>query len=104
MERAAAGLTRRNLDQLLDRKAHALDAIGRLLESYSYDQILKRGFALVRNATGQPVLAAGGIGPGQRLRLQFHDGELPVVTEGKAPARRPGPGKDDPKGGQGSLL
>ena len=101
LERTVAGLTRRSLDQLLDRKVHALEALGRLLESYSYDQVLKRGFALVRNASGQPVLAADGIGPGQRLRLQFHDGEMPVVTEGRPPAsRRPGSGKDD----QGSLL
>jgi exodeoxyribonuclease VII large subunit len=104
LERTVAGLTRRSLEQLLDRKAHALEAIGRLLESYSYDHVLKRGFALVRNATGEPVLAAGGIGPGQRLRLQFHDGEMPVVTEGRAAApRRPGPGKGG-SGGQGSLL
>jgi exodeoxyribonuclease VII large subunit len=101
LERAAAGLSRRSLEQFLERKAHALEALGRLLESYSYDQILKRGFALVRNAGGQPVLAAGGIGPGQRLRLQFHDGEIVVQTEGRAPAsRRPGPDKDS----QGSLL
>jgi exodeoxyribonuclease VII large subunit len=101
LERTAAGLSRRGLEQYLDRKAHALDALGRLLESYSYDQVLKRGFALVRNAAGQPVLSAEGIGPAQRLRLQFHDGEMPVVTEGRArPVRRPGPGNGD----QGSLL
>jgi exodeoxyribonuclease VII large subunit len=101
LERAAVGLTRRGLDQLMERKAHALEALSRLLDSYSYDQILKRGFALVRNAAGQPVLAGAEIGPGQRLRLQFHDGEVPVVTEGRGPAPRRSPSsKDD----QGSLL
>jgi exodeoxyribonuclease VII large subunit len=100
LERTAAGFTQRSLAQLVEKKAHALEALGRLLESYSYDQILRRGFALVRNGAGQPVLAAGGIGPGQRLRLQFHDGELPVLTEGRGPPRR-SPGD---KGDQGSLL
>ena len=98
------GLDNAEVEQLLDRKAQALEAIGRLLESYSYDQVLKRGFALVRNAAGDPVLAAAGIGPGQRLRLQFQDGELPVLTEGRpAASRRPGPAKGG-SGDQGSLL
>jgi exodeoxyribonuclease VII large subunit len=112
LERAASGLTRRSLDQLLERRTHALEALGRLLESYSYDQILKRGFALVRNAAGEPVFAGGGIGPGQRLRLQFHDVEVAVVSEGKPASRRPGPPKGTPQGAppgtpggdQGSLL
>jgi exodeoxyribonuclease VII large subunit len=103
LERATAGLTRRALDTMIERKAHTLEALGRLLDSYSYDQVLKRGFALVRDAAGEPVTAAASLGGGERLRVQFHDGEIGAVTEGRSsPAKRAAPAK--PKPDQGSLL
>lgn len=99
LERISAGLTRRNLETLIERKAQALQSLGQLLESYSYDQVLKRGFALVRDGTGAPVLAAAQVATGQALHLQFHDGVVDA-TAGAAPKRKPStPG---PK--QGSLL
>jgi exodeoxyribonuclease VII large subunit len=106
LERSAAGLTPRSLTALVERQAHALDALGRLLESFSYDQVLKRGFVLVRNVAGVPVTAAAGVAAGDRLRLQFHDGEAAVTADGRsgggAPAKRsPSP---KPGGDQGSLL
>jgi exodeoxyribonuclease VII large subunit len=105
LERITAGFTRRMVDGLLERQARALEALGRLLESYSYDQVLKRGFALVRNAVGEPVLAAASVPAGERLRLQFHDGEVGATAAGQptAPVKRTStPSKPTP--GQGSLL
>jgi len=111
LERIAAGLMPRNLNALIEREAHRLEALGRLLDSYSYDQVLKRGFALVRNAAGEPVLAAAGLGAGEHLRLQFHDGEVAAMVEGQTTAaRKPEPKKSEPKksepkkSDQGSLL
>jgi exodeoxyribonuclease VII large subunit len=100
LERGAAGLKPRILSQLIERQAHALESLGRLLESYSYDRVLRRGFALVRSAAGEPVAAAAGLGPGQRLRVQFHDGEVAVSTDGPRQTRRPAGNAPD----QGSLL
>jgi exodeoxyribonuclease VII large subunit len=100
LERSAAGLKPRMLSQLVERQAHALETLGRLLESYSYDHVLKRGFALVRSAAGEPVTAAAAIGPGQRLRVQFHDGGVAVTSDGPRPIRRPAGNESD----QGSLL
>jgi exodeoxyribonuclease VII large subunit len=103
LERATAGLTRRVLEAMIERKAHTLEALGRLLDSYSYDQVLKRGFALVRNSDGEPVTAAAGLGGAERLSLQFHDGAVSVVTEGRsAPPKRAATVKSKPE--QGSLL
>jgi exodeoxyribonuclease VII large subunit len=107
LERASAGFTARTVTNLIERQAHALEALGRLLESYSYDQVLKRGFALVRNAAGEPIIAAAGVPAGERLRLQFHDGEIGATAAGQpAPLKRTAPSKDTPRGtpGQGSLL
>ena len=53
-----------------------LDSCTRLLESYSYEGVLARGFALVRDAAGGPVVSAAAVAPGQELHLQFHDGEI----------------------------
>ncbi len=100
LERGSAGLTRRNLDALIERKAQALGSLGQLLDSYSYDQVLKRGFALVRDEAGQPVLAAAQVAPGQALHLQFHDGGIDATAAGGPP--RKGPNGGGPK--QGSLL
>ncbi len=99
LERGSAGLTRRNLDALIERKTQALRSLGQLLDSYSYDQVLKRGFALVRDAAGAPVLAAAQVTPGQALQLQFHDGGVDATAAG-------GPKRKGPDGGpkQGSLL
>jgi exodeoxyribonuclease VII large subunit len=44
----------------------------------SYRSVLRRGFALVRDGTGQPVYAAAGVQHGQALRLEFADGEVSV--------------------------
>jgi exodeoxyribonuclease VII large subunit len=93
---------------LTDRLRHhrlQLDSCARLLDSYSYEGVLARGFALVRNPVGDPLISAASIAPGQELRVQFHDGEIAAVAEG-APRRRTSPkprtatGEDD----QGSLL
>ncbi|GAB2176225.1 exodeoxyribonuclease VII large subunit [Dongia sp. agr-C8] len=105
LERVGAGFAPRLITGLIERQTHALESLGRLLESYSYDQVLKRGFALVRNAAGEPVLAAAGVPAGERLRLQFHDGEVGATAAGtpvSAPKRGSPPSKTKPD--QGSLL
>jgi len=105
LERVGAGFTPRTVTNLIERQSHVLDTLGRLLESYSYDQVLKRGFALVRNAAGEPIVAAAGVTAGERLRLQFQDGEVSATAAGTPPAppKRSGSApKDTP--GQGSLL
>jgi len=89
---------------------HRYDALGGLLESYSYQRVLERGFVLVRDPQGKPVTAAAEARPGERLDLRFHDGDVGVQVAGAAappaprPARKspPGPGSSD--GSQGSLL
>jgi exodeoxyribonuclease VII large subunit len=105
LERATAGFAPRIVTGLIERQAHALESLGRLLESYSYDQVLKRGFALVRNAAGEPVLTAAAVPAGERLRLQFHDGEVGATAAG-APVSTPkrGSGHSKAKPDQGSLL
>ena len=108
---------RKALPQLLDRLARAekrqlgdlarrLDGHAKLLESYSYHGVLKRGYAVVRDAEGKPVRDGAGQKAGAALEIEFADDRLGVVV---APggAAKPEPKKAAPKkpdGKQGSLL
>lgn len=87
---------------LADRTAR-LAAAGRLLESYSYVDVLRRGYALVLDpATGHALGSAQEAPPGRAVSIRFHDGEAPAVIGGSKPHR---PARaSDPKPEQGSLL
>jgi exodeoxyribonuclease VII large subunit len=71
---------------LRQRKA-VLEGLSARLESASYTSVLARGFALVRDAKGAPVVAAASIAPGQNLRLTFADGEVGVSADGTRQGR-----------------
>ncbi|RMF11717.1 MAG: exodeoxyribonuclease VII large subunit [Alphaproteobacteria bacterium] len=66
----------------VDRWRDALAAQVRLMESLSYGQVLARGFALVRDAAGQPVTRAAGAVAGADWEVEFHDGRVPVEVKG----------------------
>ncbi len=88
-----------------------LQTLGRVLESTSYRNVLKRGFAVVYGPAG-PVTRAAGLAPGLALELEFDDGKAPATALGgpapvkPRPARKAKPAKsissnDEP---QGTLL
>jgi exodeoxyribonuclease VII large subunit len=112
LDTVASGLRPNILTHLIDRQYTALGHASALLDSYSYEQILKRGFVLVRDAEGAPLGAAAQVATGQDLHLQFHDGVIEAVAgaaDAAAPAKRAArkTGSDTPPTGsppQGSLL
>jgi len=57
------------------RKADRLSAVAHLFDSLNYKSVLKRGFALVRDAEGQPIHSADAVMDGQALVLEFADGK-----------------------------
>lgn len=105
--------------RLLKGAGERLDAVQKLLESYSYKGVLERGFVLVRDATGTPVLSADALSPGDGISLSFRDsGQVGATVDtvgpgAGTPAKKPKPARparkkkappdaaDDP---QGSLL
>jgi exodeoxyribonuclease VII large subunit len=112
IDTVAAGLRPNILTHLIDRQYTALGHASALLDSYSYEQILKRGFVLVRDAGGAPLGAAAQVAAGQDLHLQFHDGVIEAIAGdagAAAPAKRVArkTASDTPPAGsppQGSLL
>ena len=72
-----------------------------LLQSFSYERILERGFALVHDAAGHLVKNAASLRAGARVSIRFADGTTNATVDGARPfgrsARAPDPG-------QGHLL
>ena len=85
----------------LDRLGKHLAGLQRILTALSYQGVLARGFALVRDTAGEPVRSAGAVTTNDPLEIEFADGRVPaVVTGGTATRKRRNPDKR----GQGSLF
>jgi len=120
-ERAAAleARLRRGILNALSRHRRHLDGCAKLLTTLSYQGVLRRGFALVRDAQGRSVRTVRQVAPGGRLDIELSDGHVAAraddtgkaeagQTEPQSPARRGEPGrikaKAGPDGSQGSLF
>lgn len=69
--------------RLADASA-ALAGLEQMLNSLSYERVLDRGFAILRDADGRPLPQSAGIKPGAALSVQMRDGALPVTARGRA--------------------
>jgi exodeoxyribonuclease VII large subunit len=114
--RALGARLGRETRQALTDSESTLGRLGGLLRSYSYENVLARGFAVVRDAAGAPVMAAAATEPGMAVKIGFADGEAPATIDGNAGAkagRKAGSGATKGKsraksggdgGAQGTLL
>jgi exodeoxyribonuclease VII large subunit len=103
-ERAAAHLRAEAIGQRISRGLLQIESLGDLLDSYSYENVLARGFALVRDAADRPVTSAAKVTPGAGLSIQFGDGEVAATAGGRADKPRPRASKKRPDPRQGNLL
>ncbi len=94
---------------VLDRRA--LDAQAQMLASLSYQSVLRRGFAVVRDAEGRAVRSAGSLTADARVGIELADGRAGArITSIEAaeakPAEAPKPRAPKRSGpdGQGSLF
>jgi len=96
----------RSVEALLGRLGAKLDGQAKLLQTLGYQNVLARGFALVRSADGAMLRRAAEVKPSAALDIEFADGHLgahadasarKAEPEAKAPVRR----RD---GKQGTLL
>jgi exodeoxyribonuclease VII large subunit len=103
-ERSRLAGERRALDSalrgLLAHRQAALRNANGLLQSFSYQRVLERGFALVHDATGVVVTGVRSLRPGQRISLLFADGKAGATVDGSHPPTRVRR-KDE---GQGDLF
>ncbi|MBS0245548.1 MAG: exodeoxyribonuclease VII large subunit [Proteobacteria bacterium] len=110
---------------LLKQHHTRIERAERLLAAFSYREVLKRGFALVRDDKGQPLRAAAQVSAGSRLDIEFADGHIAATADGgpvvvvretvvtetavlevtpKPASKAKKPRGGDGEGGQGSLF
>jgi exodeoxyribonuclease VII large subunit len=84
-------------DQSILRAEHAVSgrieyakqrtsAADRVLQSLAYKNVLKRGYAIVKDASGKPLVSAHSVSCGQHLQIQFTDGDVQAKETGDAPS------------------
>jgi exodeoxyribonuclease VII large subunit len=88
----------------ISRLEERVEGLGRLLESSNYTKILKRGFAMVRDAKDEVLTSAAAISSGAAISLEFSDGRVAATAGGKpsvpvtpTPKPKPKPKKKAPK-------
>lgn len=91
----------RALRSHLQNTRRRLDHAHGLLNAYSYQGVLERGFAVVMDAKGGVVRTAASVSTGDALTLRFKDGETGAIANSSAapkPVAKPAakkPGQDD---------
>ncbi|MEX1153468.1 exodeoxyribonuclease VII large subunit [Parvibaculum sp.] len=106
---------RKALPQMLERLTRAerrrvtdlarmLDGQAKLLESYSYQGVLKRGYAVVRDGAGTPLRSGKGQKAGAPLEIEFADDRLGATVVAATPEKPRSAPKSKPDSPQGSLL
>jgi exodeoxyribonuclease VII large subunit len=115
LARAADALVRAERRHIRDA-GQRLSGSAKLLDALSFERVLDRGYAVVRDAAGSLVTAAAATTAGQGLNIRFHDGEVAATVDGGSarPHARPAPDPQTtrasrtPKrggdGGQGDLF
>ena len=91
----------RSIGRLLEKAGSRFLAEVKLLNSLSYHEVLRRGFALVRGDDGTMMRSVKTAGEQQTLEIEFHDGRLATVVNALA-ASKPKSRKNRPAKATGS--
>ncbi|MFD1744653.1 exodeoxyribonuclease VII large subunit [Rhizobium helianthi] len=74
----------------MGRRNSALRAHDRILQSLSYKNVLKRGYAVIRDEDNRPLTRADDVSSGQVLSIEFADGRVSATAgEGAPPPTAP---------------
>ena len=99
---------KRARENYLQRRWDRVRSAEQLLKAFSYQGVLARGFALVRDGEGHPLRSAAAVTGRMRRDIEFSDGRVGATADGDsapAPTARAKPrARGGGPGGQGSLF
>lgn len=87
---AQVKLTPEMLNRLLEQKSSEFVSYKKLLESYSYKNVLSRGYSVIRNKQGGLVTSSKSLNPGDIITLELKDGkkEAEIINESRKPSKK----------------
>jgi exodeoxyribonuclease VII large subunit len=91
-------------ERVVGDRARRAESVGALLESFSYRNVLARGYAVVHGPDGAVVSGVAEARKAQDVGVEFHDGRIAARIAGSEPPRARSRPKKDRDGSQGSLL
>ncbi len=74
-------LAQRSPERRVQIESHRLLSLWKRLQGASPASILQRGFVMMKDESGRPVMRRAGVKPGQSLTAEFADGALPLRAE-----------------------
>ncbi|MFZ9682033.1 MAG: exodeoxyribonuclease VII large subunit [Cephaloticoccus sp.] len=78
---ARSDLARLSPELRIRQESQRLLSLWKRLQSVSPDSVLQRGFIIMKDREGCPVVRAHDLQPGQQVRAQFADGDRPLRAE-----------------------
>jgi exodeoxyribonuclease VII large subunit len=78
---ARTALLQHSPEKRVQSESQKLLSLWKRLQAASPASVLNRGFVIMRDAAGQPVMRRTQVKPGQRLGAEFADGTAPVRVE-----------------------
>ena len=81
------------LQRVMADAGSRLESAGKLLDSLSYERVLERGYAVVRNDAGVPVTRAAEATPESDVVVRFYDGEVGATVHSESGGERKRPAK-----------
>ncbi len=96
--------------RIFETRRRSVEQSERLLDTLSFKKVLKRGYAVIRDADGVPRTQLAGLQSGSGIEIQMQDGRHSAVLGGAGgeapakPARKTAKTAAKPAGQQGSLF
>jgi exodeoxyribonuclease VII large subunit len=80
-----AARARRGTSALLLQRRRALASQAQLLGTLGYQNVLKRGFALVRDGSGRTIRSVSDVAASTKLEIEVADGRIVAISGDSSP-------------------